>query len=272
MLGLLVLWHLTVNFGSLVEVSEDQQLNANFFACMIMSWWHHAGYGIIMICHDHIMHGVSFLSMSWCNISGVRASLGGLRGSCREMCIRSCSCLTPYTSTSLVPRPTPFFSVLRFVLTIIHGLLSTQTEEQKKWGTRLPIYHTHHHIASFPVPRPAFRCMQYGKAGRAGLLHLLTWAWHNQKIFRTKTLRFECYSTRSTLGEYDSRPLLARYVWYVTWYLRSSCCSETYAHASFRSFYPFLPLTSLMWKDVPGPPRFTVLQATKSWAWDWERG
>ena len=24
--------------------------------------------------------------------------------------------------------------------------------------------------------------------------------------------------------------------------------------------------------NVPGPPRFTVRQATKSWAWDWERG
>ena len=35
-------------------------------------------------------------------------------------------------------------------------------------------------------------------------------------------------STRSTLGEYDSRPPLARCVWYITWYLRSSCCSETH--------------------------------------------
>ena len=45
-------------------------------------------------------------------------------------------------------------------------------------------------------------------------------------------------STCSTLGEYDSRPPLARYVCYVTWYLRSSHCSETqYAHIHFRSFY-----------------------------------
>ena len=35
----------------------------------------------------------------------------------------------------------------------------------------------------------------------------------------------------------------------------------TYAHASFRSFYPFLPSTSLTWEDVPGPPRFTVLSS-----------
>ena len=43
------------------------------------------------------------------------------------------------SNPSFVPRPTPFFSVLWFALTIIHGcrraaLLSTQTEEQKKWG------------------------------------------------------------------------------------------------------------------------------------------
>ena len=50
-------------------------------------------------------------------------------------------------------------------------------------------------------------------------------------------------STRSTLGEYDSRPPLARYVWYVTWYLRSSCCSEThYAHVKLPVF---LPLSTL---------------------------
>ena len=43
----------------------------------------------------------------------------------------------------------------------------------------------------------------------------------------------------STLGVYDSRPLLARYVWYVIWYLSSSCCFElqcTYIQLS--PFYP----------------------------------
>ena len=49
--------------------------------------------------------------------------------------------------------------------------------------------------------------------------------------------------TLSTLGEYDSRPLLARYVWCVTWYLRSSYCSEThYAHVKLPVF---LPLSTL---------------------------
>ena len=50
-------------------------------------------------------------------------------------------------------------------------------------------------------------------------------------------------ATRSTLGEYDSHPPLARYVWYLTCYLRSSCCSETtYAYVQLPVF---LPLSTL---------------------------
>ena len=49
--------------------------------------------------------------------------------------------------------------------------------------------------------------------------------------------------TLSTHGEYDSRPPLARYVWCVTWYLCSSCCSEThYAHVKLLVFLPFSTL------------------------------
>ena len=48
---------------------------------------------------------------------------------------------------------------------------------------------------------------------------------------------------RSTLSEYDICPPLARYVWCVIWYLRSSCCSEThYAHVKLPAF---LPLSTL---------------------------
>ena len=81
-------------------------------------------------------------------------------------------------------------------------------------------------------------------------------------------------STRSTLGEYDSRPPLARYVWYLTYgtFALLAVLRPRTPTFNFRSFYPFLPLRSLTWGNVPGPPRFTVLQATKSWAWDWERG
>ena len=50
-------------------------------------------------------------------------------------------------------------------------------------------------------------------------------------------------SARSTLGECGSRSPLARYVWYLTWYLQSSCCSET--HVRPRSFRSFCHLSTL---------------------------
>ena len=97
-------------------------------------------------------------------------------------------------------------------------------------------------LASFPVPRPAFRRLQYGKVGRAlyisSLEHDVIDKWQNFSERRRRILRVIQPSTRSTLGEYDSHPPLARYVWYVTWYLRSSCCSETHVRpCSFRYFY-----------------------------------
>ena len=85
-------------------------------------------------------------------------------------------------------------------------------------------------VASFPVPRPAFRRLQYGKAG--------TFSERRRYV-----LRVIQPSTCSTLGEYDSRPPLARYVWYVTWYLHSSCCSETHVRPRFLPV--FLPLSTL---------------------------
>ena len=60
---------------------------------------------------------------------------------------------------------------------------------------------------------------------------------------RRYVLRVIQPSTRSTLSEYDSCPPLARYVWYVTWYLRSSCCSETHVRPRFLPV--FLPLSTL---------------------------
>ena len=98
-------------------------------------------------------------------------------------------------------------------------------------------------IASFPVPCLAFHRLQYGKAGRAWYIfsreHDVIEKWQNFQ----NVLRVIQPSTRSTLGEYDSRPPLARYVWYVTWYLRSSCCSETHVHPRFLPV--FLPLSTL---------------------------
>ena len=99
------------------------------------------------------------------------------------------------------------------------------------------------HVASFPVPRPAFHCLQYGKVGKAWYIssceHDVIYKWQNFQIEDVTFCVLFNHISRSTLGEYDSRPPLARYVWYVTWYLCSSCCSETqYTHVHFKSFYP----------------------------------
>ena len=57
-------------------------------------------------------------------------------------------------------------------------------------------------------------------------------------------------------------PPLARYVWYVTWYLRSSCCSEThYAHVQLPVF---LPLSTLDVTHVSKCTRPSPLYRTAS--------
>ena len=60
-------------------------------------------------------------------------------------------------------------------------------------------------------------------------------------------------STRSTLGEYDSRPPLARYVWYVTWYF--TLLAAHVRPRSFRSFYslPTLDVTRVRNCTRPSP-------------------
>ena len=68
-------------------------------------------------------------------------------------------------------------------------------------------------------------------------------------------------STRSTLGEYDSHPPLSRCVWYVTWYLRSSCCSETNVRPRFLPV--FLPLSTLDVTHVRRCTRPSPLYRTK---------
>ena len=118
-------------------------------------------------------------------------------------------------------------------------------------------------LASFPVPRPAFRRLQYGKAGRAWYIfsreHDVIEKWQNFQ--NEDVLRVIQPSTRSTLGEYDSRPPLARYVWYVTWYLRSSCCSETHVRPRFLPV--FLPLSTLDVTHVRRCTRPSPLYSTK---------
>ena len=69
-----------------------------------------------------------------------------------------------------------------------------------------------------PRPCPAFRCFQYGKAGRAWYLfsceHDGIGKWQKfSDITSVFHILFNRLYTHSTLGVYDSHLLLARYVW-----------------------------------------------------------
>ena len=66
---------------------------------------------------------------------------------------------------------------------------------------------------------------------------------------------------------YDSRPLLPRYVWCVTWCLHSSCCSETqYTHVHFKSFYrPSNLHVTQRDKTYQTLSLLTILQVMEGW-------
>ena len=68
-----------------------------------------------------------------------------------------------------------------------------------------------------PRPRPAFRRLQYGKAGRAWYPflceHDVIGKWQKFSEQTGCVSRIVQLTTCSTLGVYDNRPLLARYVW-----------------------------------------------------------
>ena len=74
-----------------------------------------------------------------------------------------------------------------------------------------------HFYSLVPRPRPAFRHLQYGKAGRAWYVsphgHYVIDKWPKFSERNSEVLHIVQPTTRSTLGVYDSRPLLARYVW-----------------------------------------------------------
>ena len=102
-------------------------------------------------------------------------------------------------------------------------------------------------IASFPVPRPAFRRLQYGKAGRAWYIFSREYdvieKWQNfQNEDATFCMLFNHLHVQRSVSTTVAPPL-ARYVWYFTSYLRSSCCSET--HVRPRLLPVFLPLSTL---------------------------
>ena len=67
-----------------------------------------------------------------------------------------------------------------------------------------------------PRPRPAFRRLQYGKAWRAWYLfsreHDVIGKWRKISEQTGCVSRISQLTTRSTLGVYDNRPPIARYV------------------------------------------------------------
>ena len=67
-----------------------------------------------------------------------------------------------------------------------------------------------------PRPRPAFRRLQYGKAWRAWYLfsreHDVIGKWRKVSEQTGCVSHISQLTTRSTLGVYDNRPLIARYV------------------------------------------------------------
>ena len=119
-------------------------------------------------------------------------------------------------------------------------------------------------LASFPVPRPAFRRLQYAKAGRAWYIfsreHDVIEKWQNfQNEDAAFCVLFSHLHVQRSVSM--SRPPLAKYVWYVTWYLRSSCCSETHVRPRFLPV--FLPLSTLDVTDVRRCTRPSPLYRTK---------
>ena len=72
-------------------------------------------------------------------------------------------------------------------------------------------------LSLVPRPRPAFRRLQYGKTGRSWYVssreHYVIDKRPNFSERKSKVLHIVQSTTRSTLGVYDSRPPLAKYVW-----------------------------------------------------------
>ena len=74
----------------------------------------------------------------------------------------------------------------------------------------------HSGLSLVPRPRPAFRRLQYGKAWRAWYLfsreHDVIGKWRKVSEQTGCVSRISQLTTRSTLGVYDNRPPIARYV------------------------------------------------------------
>ena len=96
-------------------------------------------------------------------------------------------------------------------------------------------------IASFPVPRPASRCLQYGKEGRAWYISSREHdKWQHFQNEDTMVLHVIQHLHVQLLVSMTVAPCyVAGYVWHVT-------------IVGLSTF--FLPLTSLMRGNVPGSP------------------
>ena len=82
-----------------------------------------------------------------------------------------------------------------------------------------------------------------------------------------KVSRIAQPTTSSTLSVYDSHPPLATYVWYVTWYLSSSCCSEPQCtHIQLSPLYHLSTLdVTHMTKDTRPSVFFMQPKTARAW-------
>ena len=123
-------------------------------------------------------------------------------------------------------------------------------------------------LASFPAPHPALCCLRNGIVGTAWYLfsceHDVIDKWQKKSQWKSKVLRNVQPTT-----VYDSHPPLPRYVWYVTWYLSSSCCSELQCtHVQLSPFYELSTLDVTDTRKDTRPSAF-FMQPETAWAWKW---
>ena len=159
------------------------------------------------------------------------------------------------------------------------NLNETRRKTQSKKSVCTPV------LASFPGPRPASRRLQYGKAGE-GLVHFLTWVtsrtgqimrtWATCKPQKTSPARTHWSTT------IPSRKTAAHKGAFMSLFMRQSRgqrvlpsqdsedTQQQFSRARPRSIKAFLP-PFYPWRHsreemYQALSRFTVLQATGSWA------
>ena len=141
-------------------------------------------------------------------------------------------------------------------------------------------------LASFPGSRPASRCLQFGKA-RHFLMWVTSWTeqimrtWATCKLQKTSPARTHWSTTipswKTAVHEGAFMSLFTRQSEYrVLPSQDSEDTQEQFSHAHLCSIKAFLP-PFYPWRHsheemYQALSRFTILQATGSWAGAWERG